>query len=372
LSVYIPAFFKILLQAYNTVIADTENEIQLEIAAAAFINTADIDANEDASVPVLSQDSIILGNKSLPTPTPESEVEDKEFSESATASDKFDVGKFVDGHHSPNISRVEDEPAIHRLDSDIELIDKHALGNEQHLDKQENGKSFAGRGEEIATAILVELTEDCLKCSADIVAEKKGSVIVDNVESDGITLETVLDNPSSTVFDQALTLTQDTCMMARDMVTFVPLSEQADALRSSLSSVYSSGVTLTSSQFAGEFVSTLLSKMILPDCLDKRSHRYLQIPHSAISGLADKGDPPAVQERYTLLLDAVNEALQELCEESAQNPLSRPLSADSVRETVLLVVEASSAYSEVHGENLDSMLIKEVKKEGKIWNKNLK
>ncbi|KAJ3333373.1 hypothetical protein HDU76_008817 [Blyttiomyces sp. JEL0837] len=157
--------------------------------------------------------------------------------------------------------------------------------------------------------------------------------------------------------------------------------EVNESLRSSVASIASTGVTLTSSKFAADFIAALLEQ--LPPPTNPRGYDQMPVVDRELTdGLASPEDPDAVQERYYLLVDAANECLEQLFAEHEQARLDaaagvkdrprrglppRPIPSAMVKETVISTIRKWSAYSETYGENLDTMLIQEVKEDEKKW-----
>jgi hypothetical protein len=184
--------------------------------------------------------------------------------------------------------------------------------------------------------------------------------------------------------------------------------DELNTIRTSLSSLVSNNISLTSSVFAIEFASNLLAFLPPPSNFQQVGggayDELVLVPDDIIQGITDEDDPPSVQMRYTLLLDATNEALRHIFKPHQQYVLEklnasndnnnnnnnsetkskdlfgkmkfglskpRPISPKQLKEKVCANIQEWSGYSERYSENLDTMLIQEVKEDDKAWKEML-
>ncbi|KAJ3245194.1 hypothetical protein HDU78_009800, partial [Chytriomyces hyalinus] len=110
--------------------------------------------------------------------------------------------------------------------------------------------------------------------------------------------------------------------------------------------------------------------------------RMPQIPVEVRQALVGFPMDPVIRARYRLLLDLIREALEEVFEhhesfasdEPRRAPRSyimlmppRPISKEDTVTRVAAKVGAWNAYTEVHGENLDPMLMDSVIADERNW-----
>ncbi|KAI9334275.1 hypothetical protein BDR26DRAFT_867146 [Obelidium mucronatum] len=163
-------------------------------------------------------------------------------------------------------------------------------------------------------------------------------------------------------------------------------------LSTSLTMLLSAGIPLTSTQFADEFVDLLLQR--LPQAQSSLGYDCLpQFDSTVIQELVgDEHLDYALKSRYALLLSAMQESMEDIFSLHStfgkDNRVSaaftgsikkrgmmavlppRPVTLQELKEKVKKAVSGWTAYSEIYGENLDTMLIEEVKDDENEW-KNL-
>ncbi|KAJ3076940.1 hypothetical protein HDU99_001274, partial [Rhizoclosmatium hyalinum] len=157
----------------------------------------------------------------------------------------------------------------------------------------------------------------------------------------------------------------------------------------SLTDVLSKGVSLTSSEFANEFVEVLLQSLPPPSAPIGYSAQPEFPPSLLQELLSDQQLDYALKSRYVLLYNAVLESMDNIFSHHSsfgrgsttgaftgassrkKSMISllppRPISSSTLKERVKAAVANWTAYSEVYGENLDTMLIEEVKQDEDDW-----
>ncbi|KAJ3289433.1 hypothetical protein HDU79_004058 [Rhizoclosmatium sp. JEL0117] len=157
----------------------------------------------------------------------------------------------------------------------------------------------------------------------------------------------------------------------------------------SLTDVLSKGVSLTSSEFANEFVEVLLQCLPPPSAPIGYSAQPEFPPSLLQELLSDQQLDYALKSRYVLLYNAVLESMDNIFSHHSsfgrgsttgaftgassrkKSMVSllppRPISSSTLKERVKAAVTNWTAYSEVYGENLDTMLIEEVKQDEDDW-----
>ncbi|KAJ3265178.1 hypothetical protein HDU77_006223 [Chytriomyces hyalinus] len=136
-----------------------------------------------------------------------------------------------------------------------------------------------------------------------------------------------------------------------------------------------------SSSFGSQFAHAVVSEFADPESPQGYA-RMPQIPVEVRQALVGFPMDPVIRARYRLLLDLIREALEEVFEhhesfasdEPRRSPRSyimlmppRPISKEDTVTRVAAKVGAWNAYTEVHGENLDPMLMDSVIADERNW-----
>ncbi|KAJ3409916.1 hypothetical protein HDU80_007931 [Chytriomyces hyalinus] len=136
-----------------------------------------------------------------------------------------------------------------------------------------------------------------------------------------------------------------------------------------------------SSSFGSQFAHAVVSEFADPENPQGYA-RMPQIPVEVRQALVGFPMDPVIRARYRLLLDLIREALEEVFEhhesfasdEPRRAPRSyimlmppRPISKEDTATRVAAKVGAWNAYTEVHGENLDPMLMDSVIADERNW-----
>ncbi|TPX65040.1 hypothetical protein SpCBS45565_g05444 [Spizellomyces sp. 'palustris'] len=126
---------------------------------------------------------------------------------------------------------------------------------------------------------------------------------------------------------------------------------------------------LSGSALSAQFVHAMLETHLPPP--DTPSGHYThapQLPPTTLDQMHVEKRGDYILNRYALLFDATNEALSTLfAQQSSRLVRARPLTRAQVVERTVAMVRGWKAYAETHGENLDALLIAEVKEAEKAW-----
>ncbi|KAJ3011298.1 UNVERIFIED_CONTAM: hypothetical protein HDU68_001757, partial [Siphonaria sp. JEL0065] len=323
--------------------------------------------------------------------------------------------------HSPAVANVQKSPLksapFITLEKEEILVNDTAIPLEPEaapaapvispskiLDSQESKLELAKQADEIANQLFAEMLNDLDGIVQQSPEHQKDDAVVaakSLEELAQVHRSTSISQPSpefeeteQPVFSPYL-MTADEVESRNTVVsqpTELPSSLSSNSLLSSLTSILSAGVPLTSSQFANDFVDLLLQR--LPPPSTTAGYNALpQLDPSVQSELMGNEDLDyALKSRYALLLSAVQESMEGIfsLHSSYGKPVRaagaftgptrkrgmlallppRPVAIDDLKRKVKSSVSGWTSYSELYGENLDTMLIEEVKEDEDEW-KNL-